>query len=116
LFGWYVRLLTSFSFDGLQGMHRAQISGVPHRLAPLTHDEDTLFVDMRHRSTPGVAKPSYLLRPANGTRWLPNGSNRRPPAIRQPVDEALPRARAACYLRGHRASPAPSQHLDHDSV
>jgi hypothetical protein len=38
LFGWYVRLLTSFSFDGLQGMHRAQISGVPHRLAPLTHD------------------------------------------------------------------------------
>ena len=57
-------------------------------------------VDMRHRSTPGD-RPT--VRAARET-----GSNPRPPARadrRQPVDDGLPRRRAACYVRGHRGSP-----------
>jgi len=64
------------------------------------------FVDMRHRSTPRW--------PANGTRWVRNGSNRRWTTSRQPVDDALPPVVAGCYLRPHRVSPAPPDHLDRD--
>jgi len=64
--------------------HRARISGVPHRLAPLIHDAGTdPFVDMRHRSTPGDAG---LLPASTGQRYalarrrVKPPSNHRPPA------------------------------------
>jgi hypothetical protein len=108
LFGWYVRLLTSFSFGGVQGRPPRWDQQCAFRLAPPTHGASEPSVDMRHRSTPGD-RPT--VRAA-----LRQGQTTATGTLGGPVDEVLPAAPGACYVRGYRGSPPPSDQPDHDPV